>query len=250
MRLPLLFSQLFLYLGSTLLLCSVLLQTKDALQKNNNFFQLAAAPTAPSTSATSIQPILTRTVGHQPTHITIPGFIDSSITPEMYRDGVWSISATAASHLNTSAYPGQPNNIIIYGHNKPSIFGPLKRLSGTEEILITLADGSIKKYKVLEIKQVTTDQLQYLHPTVGEVLTLYTCAGVFDSERLIVRALPKEGVTASAAAQVVTSKTNAPENRATSLLLPNYDSILANPFLDLSGWSDYNWRSRYAQANL
>lgn len=143
--------------------------------------QVTATPSA----TTSI-----RELSHQPTQITIGNQIDLPITQEYYHEGAWSISETAASHLKTSGLPYEADNIIIYGHNKDSIMGPLRWLSGDEQIRLTLADGSERVYKITSMQQVTTDRVDLLHSTNKEILTVYTCAGLFDRERFVVQAEP------------------------------------------------------------
>lgn len=41
-------------------------------------------------------------------------------------NGVWQISEKGATHLDISANPGDGGNIVIYGHNKKHLFGPIK----------------------------------------------------------------------------------------------------------------------------
>ncbi len=107
------------------------------------------------------------------------------------KDGVWQVSETGASHLNQSAYPGDRGNIVIYGHNKNSLFGPIRWLEKGAEIKLTDEKGTEHIYKVDETHEVSPDNLQFVLPKNEETLTLYTCTGLFDRERFIVIAKPR-----------------------------------------------------------
>jgi sortase (surface protein transpeptidase) len=125
-----------------------------------------------------------------PVHIEIPWFVDVPIDEEIYDNGNWTISENNASYLSQSARPGENGNVIIYGHNKREILGNIRALKGGETITLTLSDGSTRDYVVDFLKEVSPTEVQYLHPTDTETLTIYTCSGWLDSKRFIVQAKP------------------------------------------------------------
>lgn len=125
-----------------------------------------------------------------PTHIEIPWYIDVAIDPHTFVAGEWTVSEKHASYLTDSSLPGEPGNLIIYGHNKREILGNLRALKGYEEITLTMSDGSTRQYRVDSIQQVNPTQTELLSQTEEEVLTLYTCSGFLDSQRFVVRAIP------------------------------------------------------------
>lgn len=125
-----------------------------------------------------------------PTHISIPWFVDVAIDPQPFVSGEWSISENHVSYLVDSALPGEPGNIILYGHNKRTILGNIRALKGYEKITLTLSDGTTRVYQVESLQQVSPNQTQLLAPTDKETLTLYTCSGFMDSQRFVVRAKP------------------------------------------------------------
>lgn len=142
-------------------------------------------------SVEASQPAVVEVTYSEPRLITISGFINNlPIQSGTYFDGEWTVSDDTASYLIQSALPGEAGNTIIYGHNLPSIFGPLQQLKGGEKIVITTAAGDQHTYTVTEVLEVTLDQVEYLAPTQEEILTLYTCAGWLDTKRLVVRAHP------------------------------------------------------------
>jgi LPXTG-site transpeptidase (sortase) family protein len=127
-----------------------------------------------------------------PTHIVIQDLIDTPIETQVLVHGHWTISPTVASFLAQSAKPGEDGNIVIYGHNKRSIFKNLVNVKPDQLITITTEDGAEHTYKVSATYEVDPNQIQYIEPTRTETLTLYTCSGFLDKKRFIVRASPVE----------------------------------------------------------
>lgn len=151
---------------------------------NSYFYDKALQPsvTVPATAETA-KP-------SQPVRLTIGGTVDEKLEPQRYRNGKWTVSKKAGSYMNGSAKPGEQGNIIVYGHNKQGIFGPLVDLKGNERIVLRTKDGQKHRYRIVSRKEVTTDQVDVLAPTKKEVLTVYTCSGWLDSKRFVVRAVP------------------------------------------------------------
>src|SRR4030042_3257897 len=106
-------------------------------------------------------------------------------------NGVWQVSDASASFLESSARPGEGGNIVIYGHNKRKIFGKLigRKLIG-EKIEIVTQDNNSQFYKIENIKIVEPSEISLVSPTDYEVLTIYTCTGLLDSKRLVIKAFP------------------------------------------------------------
>ena len=127
-----------------------------------------------------------------PTNIIISGVdINLPIEESHIVGGVWEISETGASFLSSSARPGEMGNIVIYGHNKKKLFGNLinKNLIG-QLIQIRSEDGTFYEYKISNVKTVSPTNIEDVLPTETETLTLYTCTGILDSKRLIIKAYP------------------------------------------------------------
>lgn len=125
-----------------------------------------------------------------PTQITLLGKT-IPIEPQQYDGTRWIVSDAAASFLLQSARPGESGNAIIYGHNTPEIFRTLYDVKLSDEIVIWRADGSQRRYVITDIQRVEKTDTALVAPTQEEVLTLYTCIGWMDSERLVVQARPK-----------------------------------------------------------
>lgn len=101
-------------------------------------------------------------------------------------NGVWQILPDAAAHLSTSARIGDSGNMIIYGHNKNEILGPIRWIKVGEKIDLKDKDGNTYSYTVVKTDTVNPDNVSYLQPSNEETLTIYTCVGILDSQRFIV----------------------------------------------------------------
>ena len=120
-------------------------------------------------------------IGLKPVHIkSYPIGIDVEIKPAVISKGVWPIFP------DTAGYVTNENNIIIYGHNKNDILGPLRWIK--EGALVEILDnaGQTHKYEVVKTDTVEPDNLSYIFPSTSELLTIYTCTGFLDSKRFIV----------------------------------------------------------------
>lgn len=133
---------------------------------------------------------ITHNENYAPVHITVGSILNQPITPQIYKNGSWTIPEKNAAHLINSAYPYEPGNIIIYGHNTKQVFGGLKQVKIDTPITIQLANGSKRHYAITKIIEVTPDKIEYLQPTTKETMTIYTCSGFMDSKRLVIRAEP------------------------------------------------------------
>lgn len=126
-----------------------------------------------------------------PTEIIIPSInIDLPVDPGQIKDGVWQISDSKATFLNTSAAPGSGGNSVIYGHNKEVIFGNLPYLSIGQKISLKTRSGKIYNYIADQKYFVGPDRVDLVSPTNQEELTIYTCWGLFDQERAVIKAKP------------------------------------------------------------
>jgi LPXTG-site transpeptidase (sortase) family protein len=139
-----------------------------------------------SFNAREIAKIVSST-GIKPTYIKIyPIGVDVAIKETVIKDGVWVIQPSVASYLVSSAGIGDKGNMIIYGHNKDNILGPIRYIAIGAKIELKGSDGKTYYYEVVKTDTVNPDNLEYIQPKSEEVLTLYTCTGFLDSKRFIV----------------------------------------------------------------
>lgn len=126
-----------------------------------------------------------------PVEIIIPSVeIGLPVAPGGITNGVWEISEKDATFLVTSSPPGTGGNTVIYGHNKKAIFGNLPYLSIGQKISIKTQSGKIYVYEATQKYFVGADRVDLVSPTDHEELTIYTCWGLFDSQRAVIKAKP------------------------------------------------------------
>lgn len=116
-----------------------------------------------------------------PVHIkAYPIGIDVDIKPAIITNGVWPVFP------NTAGFVMNGKNIIIYGHNKDNILGPIRYIKTGTKIEILGSDNNKYFYEVTKTDIVDPDNLEYIKPKSIETLTIYTCTGFLDSKRFIV----------------------------------------------------------------
>lgn len=125
-----------------------------------------------------------------PVHISVGDKINIPIVEAGKIGAVWTVSPTSANHVFGSARPGDPGNIIMYGHNINTIFGYLVDIKSGDKVRIRMSNGDAFDYIISDTHVVSVNQTELLAPTTHEILTLYTCTGLLDSLRFVARALP------------------------------------------------------------
>lgn len=130
---------------------------------------------------------ITRTFS-PPTFISILSLnLSLPVTGATIENNNWTLYEDKVSWLATSKTPGE-GNVILFAHNKPHLFGNLKKLQSGDGIIVQ-HEGKNYTYYVVEKRRVTpydTDAVL----SDSDQLTLYTCDGSFDQKRLIVIAKP------------------------------------------------------------
>lgn len=126
-----------------------------------------------------------------PASLHIPDVdVSAQVEESLVAENFWEISKDNVSHLKSSSIPGQNGNIVVYGHNTKNNFNALHDLKKGQSIVLTLKNGSRYAYVVQKIAVVFPNQVEMIRPTNEEVLTLYTCTGIADTMRLMIRAVP------------------------------------------------------------
>ncbi len=123
--------------------------------------------------------------------------IDLPLESSHIVNGIWETSNTQVSYLADSARPGEGGNIVMYAHNRPQLFGKLGKLQPGDTVQVEVADGTTYEYRVDSLTVVKPENVSAVLPTKKEVLTLYTCTGWLDSERLVVQATPTQVISAN-----------------------------------------------------
>lgn len=131
-----------------------------------------------------------------PTFINIP-IIETAmpIDETSINFGVWEVKENEASHLASSAVPGENGNIIMYAPNTEDGFKRLSSLTDGDKIFITTLNGNLHTYIVDTLDIVSPLELNAIRDTEKEKLTLYTTYGFAGLKRFVVRAIPQENTS-------------------------------------------------------
>lgn len=122
----------------------------------------------------------------EPVRIIIPGIsIDLPVKSARIIAGYWEVFNDSAAWGEESGYPGKPGNQVIFAHAKKGLFLLLRNIAVGDNVYV-MTDAAWYTYEVKEIKYVYPNQKEVIAPTIDETLTLYTCTGYEDTERLIV----------------------------------------------------------------
>lgn len=141
-----------------------------------------------SAAANSIdQAITDRT---EPVHLSIPDVgVNLPIHQEhLFNPAKWTVDNQGASYLAQSAPPGARGNTVIYGHNWPAIFGPLGQVKAGQKIILQSAADQTYTYQVVDTFKVSPNDVWILDPRLTDTVTIFTCAGFLNKDRLVIRA--------------------------------------------------------------
>lgn len=126
-----------------------------------------------------------------PTKIQISGIIDLPVVPGEYKKGEWDLVSDKALYLKSSGIPGKKGNSVFYGHDTDAVFGKLEpNLKIGDRVTVSLSNSQKITYKIDSLKRVYPNDISILKQTDSEVLTIFTCTGLFDSLRFVVTASP------------------------------------------------------------
>jgi sortase (surface protein transpeptidase) len=112
--------------------------------------------------------------------------IEQDIVLTEVMGGKWENSNHGVSYLVNSAIPGEVGNSIMYGHNWSSILGKLKDVQPNDLVTVQFESGKEKQFLVEYVFEVKPSQVDILGPTDYPRLTIYTCSGFLDRNRLVV----------------------------------------------------------------
>jgi sortase (surface protein transpeptidase) len=127
-----------------------------------------------------------------PTRITLSDIgLDLPVIPVEVLNNIWPETTEGVSYMSNSPLPGDPGNSIFWGHDFPRLLGNLK--SATVGQTLSVYFGSVKKDFIISKKIITSPtDLSILSSTIYPQLTIYSCTGFLDSQRLALVASPKQ----------------------------------------------------------
>lgn len=136
-----------------------------------------------------IRILKTSTISEEPVFMEIPRLnVRARVNEMLYVNYEWDDPKNAVGYWKESALPGSGGNVVMYAHNKPHLFKYLYLLTEGDSVIVRSSDGTKYTYEVTAIKETDPDDISYILKESHDVelLTLYTCAGYFDSKRLFV----------------------------------------------------------------
>lgn len=126
-----------------------------------------------------------------PTFIYIPSLEITLPIDEVSNTSLfWKTTSDTASHISSSAVPGERNNIVLYAQNSTDTFGRLTSLRKGDAILVTTIDGNTHEYQVVKLIIASPTEVNEISSTNDETLTLYTSYGFGNIKRFVVKSLP------------------------------------------------------------
>jgi len=102
----------------------------------------------------------------------------------------WKTNTDTASHLATSAVPGETDNIVLYGRNTTESFGRLTSVREGDSIIVNLKNGDTHEYVVTQLMISSPTEVDQISSKDEETLTLYTSYGFGNLKRFVVKSLP------------------------------------------------------------
>ncbi len=122
----------------------------------------------------------------KPIRLLVPKLdIDVPVLAVKLHGATWPTTEEGAAYLENTPVPGEKGNSVIYGHNFHNILGKLPLVKPGDRIIVLMADGTKKKFKVDSTQEVAPNQTHILDQSLDSRLTLYTCSGIFDSKRFV-----------------------------------------------------------------
>jgi len=130
------------------------------------------------------------TFDHDPERIIIStAGIDLPVITAEIAFNTWEVSETTASYGKGSTVPGNIGNSVIFAHARQGLFGALDQVKPGDQIhVFTKYDWFV--YTVTELMVVLPEDTDVIKKRERSELTLFTCTGVNDSHRLVVKAVP------------------------------------------------------------
>lgn len=125
-----------------------------------------------------------------PVRLLLPSLgLDLAIVPVSLQGKKWPTTPSGVSYLSNSAIPGEAGNAVFYGHNWPSLLGRLNQSRTGEKLVVTYADGLSREFTINNVFVVGPNSTEILASSPTPKITLYTCTGFLDTQRLVVTAI-------------------------------------------------------------
>jgi LPXTG-site transpeptidase (sortase) family protein len=121
--------------------------------------------------------------------INIPNANVQSNVVEGAVDGdVWKLVNNAVLTIKIANPDKSKTATLIYGHNFKNLFQNLKDVQVGDNIYLTNEKGEVFIYQVYSKEDINPKQVDKLSPQIDHELILYTCDGILDTQRVLVKA--------------------------------------------------------------
>lgn len=144
---------------------------------------------SPFISANNINLSVQLTPQEVPLRVTIPSVgINLDIVQSGIENGTWVVPEKSAGFAQGSSFLDQEHgNSIIFAHARYQMFRNLLDIKPNAEITIIGTDN-LYVYKVSSVEKILPDEIDKLESYGENHLTLFTCEGINDEYRLLVKA--------------------------------------------------------------
>ncbi len=123
-----------------------------------------------------------------PKHIIIPAIeLSLPVVTSQLSYNTWEVSPIYASFGEFTALPGTAGNTVIFAHARPGLFQDLSKLKVGDVIQVFTAYDWFT-YQVEDTFTVSPEKVDVILSDEKYELTLFTCTGVGDISRYVVRA--------------------------------------------------------------
>lgn len=130
---------------------------------------------------------------HKPviTKIVLPNQeIPLQVSAVEHIEVAWWSQRHFAQHLLRSSKPGAVGTIIIGGKATDELFASLEKITLGDTITLTGSNQGVYRYRVIELRTVSQDELTKVTQHFTETLVVYTASNQTGSELLVVIARP------------------------------------------------------------
>ena len=128
--------------------------------------------------------------GQGPVRLAISSVaIDLPVFSQTLVDGVWTVPENGVGYLQGSGrLTDLSGNVVLFGHHRPGLLAALDQAKAGETIRLTDESGVEFVYQITGVLVVSPQTVAILAPTRTATLTIFTCSGWQDQQRLVVRA--------------------------------------------------------------
>jgi len=128
--------------------------------------------------------------GQGPVRLAISSVaIDLPVFSQTLVDGVWTVPENGVGYLQGSGrLTDLSGNVVLFGHHRPGLLAALDQAKAGETIRLTDESGVEFVYQITGVLVVSPQTVAILAPTRTATLTIFTCSGWQEQQRLVVRA--------------------------------------------------------------